>query len=147
LNAPLLLTKLVPLAVCASALASQAQVVPVFEVVSVKPNASGAETTASYVLPGGRYTAMNVTLRMLMKTAYQIHDTQIVDGPGWIDVDRFDVSAKAADARSCGMNGARFRSTASSWRGAGRIRTAVQADGCEQLQWAGDRDSAGGRRG
>ena len=35
-----------------------------------------------------------------MKTAYQIHDTQIVDGPGWIDVDRFDVSAKASEALS-----------------------------------------------
>ena len=64
--------------------------VPAFEVASIKPNVSGAEGTASYVQPGGRYTAINVTLRMLMKTAYQIHDTQIVDGPGWIDVDRFE---------------------------------------------------------
>jgi uncharacterized protein (TIGR03435 family) len=67
-------------------------------VASITQNVSGAAATASYVQPGGRYTATNVTVRMLMKTAYQIHDTQIVDGPGWIDVDRFDVSAKAAEA-------------------------------------------------
>ena len=98
----LLLIGLAPLVVCASVLAQgkQTEGVPAFEVASIKPNVSGAEATASYVQPGGRYTASNVTLRMLMKTAYQIHDTQIVDGPGWIDVDRFDVSAKAAEAPS-----------------------------------------------
>jgi uncharacterized protein (TIGR03435 family) len=80
------------------ALAAQTPGAPAFEVASIKQNVSGAEATASYVQPGGRYTATNVTLRMLMKTAYQVHDTQIVDGPGWIDVDRFDVSAKAAEA-------------------------------------------------
>ena len=85
------------LIVAASQLAAQTDV-PTFEVVSVKPNISGSEATASYVMPGGRYNATNVTVRMLMKTAYQIHETQIVDAPGWIDVDRFDVSAKAADA-------------------------------------------------
>ena len=72
--------------------------VPAFEVASIKPNVSGAPGTASYVQPGGRYTAINVTLRMLIKTAYQIHDTQIVDGPGWMDIDRFDVSATALEA-------------------------------------------------
>ena len=80
-----------------TAVAAQTPGVPAFEVASVKPNVSGASTTASYVLPGGRYTATNVTLRMLVKTAYQIHETQIVDAPGWIDVDRFDVSARAAE--------------------------------------------------
>ena len=87
-------------AVILGATALAAQTPPAFEVASVKPNASGASATASYVQPGGRYTAINVTLRMLMKTAYQIHETQIVDGPGWIDVDRFDVSARAAEAPS-----------------------------------------------
>ena len=67
---------------------------PAFEVVSIKPNRSGDERTSSIVLPGARYQATNVTLRMLIKTAYQIHDDQIVDAPGWIDIDRFDVVAK-----------------------------------------------------
>jgi uncharacterized protein (TIGR03435 family) len=80
-----------------SALAAQTPGAPAFEVASIKHNVSGAEATASYVLPGGRYVATNVTLRMLIKTAYQVHDTQIVEGPGWLDVDRFDVSAKAAE--------------------------------------------------
>ena len=65
-----------------------------FEVVSVKPNASGDTRTSSIVLPGARYTATNVTLRMLIKTAYQVHDDQIVGGPGWVNTDRFDLTAR-----------------------------------------------------
>jgi uncharacterized protein (TIGR03435 family) len=68
-----------------------------FDVVSVKPNVSGDERSASYVQPGGRYTASNATVRMLIKTAYGVHDDQIVGGPDWIETARFDVTAKAAD--------------------------------------------------
>ena len=68
-----------------------------FDVVSVKPNVSGDERSASYVQPGGRYTASNATVRMLIKTAYGVHDDQIVGGPDWIGTARFDVTAKAAD--------------------------------------------------
>ena len=93
-----LIVRLAAAALGVSALAAQTPGVPAFEVATIRQNVSGAEATASYVQPGGRYTATNVTLRMLMKTAYQVHDTQIVDGPGWIDVDRFDVSAKAAES-------------------------------------------------
>jgi uncharacterized protein (TIGR03435 family) len=47
------------------------------------------------VQPGGRYTATNVTLRTLLKSAYGLHDDQLIGGPGWIDADRFDIAAKA----------------------------------------------------
>ena len=69
---------------------------PAFEVVSVKPNASGDANSTSIVLPGARYTATNATLRMLIKTAYQVHDDQIASGPGWMNTDRFDVTARGA---------------------------------------------------
>jgi uncharacterized protein (TIGR03435 family) len=69
---------------------------PAFEVVSVKPNASGDTNSTSIVQPGARYTATNATLRMLIKTAYQVHDDQIAGGPGWMNTDRFDVTARGA---------------------------------------------------
>jgi uncharacterized protein (TIGR03435 family) len=31
---------------------------------------------------------------MLIKTAYQVHDDQIVGGPGWVNTDRFDLTAR-----------------------------------------------------
>ena len=77
-----------------TAMVAQKASTPTFEVVSVKPNRSGDERTASIVLPGARYQATNVTLRMLIQTAYQLHDDQIVEGPGWIDIERFDVAAR-----------------------------------------------------
>jgi uncharacterized protein (TIGR03435 family) len=68
---------------------------PAFEVASVKPNQSGDSESASFVQPGGRYTATNVTVRMLMKSAYGVHDHQIIGGPSWINTERFDIVAKA----------------------------------------------------
>src|SRR5262245_21633878 len=70
--------------------------VPAFEVVSVKPNASGDANSTSIVQPGARYTATNATLRTLIKTAYQVHDDQIVGGPGWMSTERFDLVARGA---------------------------------------------------
>lgn len=72
---------------------------PSFDVVSIKPNPSGDQASSSIVLPGARYSATNMTLRMLVKTAYGVHDDQIVGGPGWINEDRFDVVAKAGTDR------------------------------------------------
>ncbi len=68
---------------------------PTFDVASVKPNHSNDEEPSRVVLPGGRYTATNVTLRTLVKSAYGLHDNQLVGGPNWIDRERFDVIAKA----------------------------------------------------
>jgi uncharacterized protein (TIGR03435 family) len=68
---------------------------PAFEVASVKPNTSGAPASSSLAQPGGRYTATNATLRMLMRTAYAVHGDQIVGGPSWTNADRFDVIGKA----------------------------------------------------
>jgi uncharacterized protein (TIGR03435 family) len=47
------------------------------------------------IQPGGRFTATNVALRMLIRTAYQLQDFQIVGGPDWITSERFDIVAKA----------------------------------------------------
>jgi uncharacterized protein (TIGR03435 family) len=78
-----------------SARAGQTPSAQAFEVVSVKPSNAADDRTASVVQPGGRYTATNVTLRMLVKTAYGVHDDQIVGGPDWFATERFDITAKA----------------------------------------------------
>jgi len=67
---------------------------PAFDVASVKASRSVAEESSSVVMPGGRYSATNVTVRMLMRSAYGVHDTQIVGGPSWINTERFDIEAK-----------------------------------------------------
>src|SRR5262249_20606157 len=47
---------------------------PAFEVASVKPNKSGDGRVLFSVQPGGRFTATNVTVRMLIRNAYQLQD-------------------------------------------------------------------------
>lgn len=71
------------------------QPVPAFDVASVKPSESPGEEPVSLVQPGGRYVARNVTVRLLLKSAYGLHDDQVIGGPAWINSDRFDIVAKA----------------------------------------------------
>jgi uncharacterized protein (TIGR03435 family) len=68
-----------------------------FEVASVKinPTDSLADRETSN---GGLMQMTNVTLRMLIRFAYQISDPQISAGPKWIDTTRFDIVAKADHA-------------------------------------------------
>jgi uncharacterized protein (TIGR03435 family) len=73
---------------------------PRFEVASVRLNTSGGVFTPATVpriaiQPGGRLTARNSSLHELVVAAYGLLDHQVVDGPGWIDEDRFDVDARA----------------------------------------------------
>ena len=69
-----------------------------FEVASVKPNNSAGRNVRLQIQPGGRFTATNVSLREIIRAAYQVQPFQIVGGPGWMNSDRFDIVAKAADA-------------------------------------------------
>jgi uncharacterized protein (TIGR03435 family) len=65
-----------------------------FEVASVKPNKSGEVRMGMQALPGG-FRAINVTVRLLLRTAYRIQDSQLTGGPDWLDSDRFDIVAKS----------------------------------------------------
>lgn len=72
---------------------------PVFEVASIKVDKSGDGIhMMSRIMNSpndGRFYATNVTLKMLLRAAYGIQDSQISDAPSWIDSERYDVEAKA----------------------------------------------------
>src|SRR5271169_6299254 len=50
---------------------------PAFEVASVKANKSGDGRVMLGIQPGGRFTATNVPLRLLIRNAYQLQDSQL----------------------------------------------------------------------
>src|SRR5262249_45610769 len=80
-----------------------------FEVASVKANASNDQRAPSMILPGGRFTATNNTVRALILNAYGIFATPYLlqDGPSWIDSARYDVDARAgSDVIPAGTTGA-----------------------------------------
>ncbi len=70
-----------------------------FEVASVKPNTSGSGMVMIRPPVGGRFTATNARVKMLVSVAYDVRNFEISGGPGWIDTDGFDIEAKAADPK------------------------------------------------
>ncbi|HTM04288.1 MAG TPA: TIGR03435 family protein [Vicinamibacterales bacterium] len=67
---------------------------PAFDAASVKR----ATEPGGYMgaQPGGRFTAKGVSLQDLLVFAYDVQPYQIVGGPAWLDVDRWDVTAAGA---------------------------------------------------
>jgi uncharacterized protein (TIGR03435 family) len=49
---------------------------------------------------GGRFTATNAKLKMLIGIAYNVKTFEISGGPGWIDSDGYDITAKAVDTNT-----------------------------------------------
>jgi len=73
-----------------------------FEVASIKPSSSSDPRTLLQVLPGGGLRTSGATLRFLLTLAYQVRAFQILDGPGWISSDRFDIIATVDRSRPGG---------------------------------------------
>jgi len=83
--------------VFAMPLAVIAQMPPAFDAASIKPNQDGL-TTRIDTLPGGKFTASNVSPKLLIQLAFGVKDSEISGGPGWLtgdNGDRFDIVAKA----------------------------------------------------
>jgi len=73
--------------------AAQAQS-PAFEVISVKANHSGDGASSYPRLANGRLTSQNTPMRLILEAAYGLTALQI-NGPAWLDSDRFDLEAKS----------------------------------------------------
>src|SRR5882724_7707605 len=94
--------------ICASAVlwcigtvlfAQQPPASPTFDVASIKQNKSGNPRLQMGFEPGGRFNAVNISVRNLMAIAYitarpALPGLRIVGGPAWMDSTRFDIVAK-----------------------------------------------------
>ena len=86
---------LVGVAVLSAALLAQTPANPSFEVASVKPSIS-KEPGARFAVRGGRLVMTNVPAGAVILEAYGLQDYfQLVGAPDWINVDLFDIEAKA----------------------------------------------------
>jgi uncharacterized protein (TIGR03435 family) len=89
---------MVVFACCAAAPAIDA---PAFEVASVKLSTPQERIIGLFTYPGGRITASNYTLQMLIEEAYSVQPFQISGGPRWMGDDRYSLEAKPpASAKS-----------------------------------------------
>jgi len=68
-------------------------VAPMYEVVSIKPHKSGDELFKMMFEKDG-FSAIMVTLRMLIRTAYGVEESRIFGVPNWLDSEKYDVEAR-----------------------------------------------------
>jgi uncharacterized protein (TIGR03435 family) len=67
-------------------------------VASIRPSNTDRQG-GPYFMPGGRFRATGVTMKLLMRIAYSygrggpLLDSEIVGGPSWLGTDRFDLEA------------------------------------------------------
>ncbi len=70
---------------------------PVYEVASIKPNKSDNGFFRMMFEPNG-FSATSVTLRMLIRTAYGVEDSQIFGAPNWLNSEKYDIEARMDSA-------------------------------------------------
>jgi len=75
-----------------------------FEVASIRHNLSGDERDLGFnILPWGRISGTNLTLRTLICQAYNTVDFRLTEGPGWLDKKHYDVAAKTRNSENIGL--------------------------------------------
>jgi uncharacterized protein (TIGR03435 family) len=65
-----------------------------FGVASIKPNRSGEVNSGFRRSVGGALDARNITLKMLISFAYDLPEDRILQGPSWLDSDKYDILAR-----------------------------------------------------
>ena len=66
-----------------------------FEVVSIKPRVGEPTIEAARPAAPDRYEDPDTTLHFVIRWAYDLFDFELVGGPDWLDVKRWEISAKA----------------------------------------------------
>jgi uncharacterized protein (TIGR03435 family) len=100
---PLWIVGIVAMVVCiVSGPSAQTPPRPTFEVASVKRNVSLDNSGGMRVEPGGRFQAVNAPVFWLVASAYSeslgaLRPSQIINAPGWLQSEHYDIIAKAAD--------------------------------------------------
>jgi uncharacterized protein (TIGR03435 family) len=89
--------KLALILICGIASAQTGTVV--FEAADVHVSPAGASESAAF-LPGGRLEVHGASMLRLIAVAYGVAVDRVSGGPAWLDLDRFDVIAKAAPSAS-----------------------------------------------
>lgn len=70
---------------------------PIFDVAAIRQNLSD-HTARTHIISSpfdGHFTAINATLKQLIRFAYGMPETRIRGGPAWLNSTKFDVEAKA----------------------------------------------------
>jgi uncharacterized protein (TIGR03435 family) len=86
----------IAIGICLFAAMASGQAAQQFDAASIRPSDPQDRRVSFDVSPGGRLTATNVTVRALLRFAYQLADPQISGGPGWVTGQGFNIVATPA---------------------------------------------------
>ena len=81
-----------------AAFGQSAEAAPKFELADVHPSARTTNQNpfmSGGVLRGGRYDLRRASMVQLISTAYGVDADKVLGGPNWLELDRFDVVARA----------------------------------------------------
>ena len=78
-----------------------------FEVAAVRINQERDARLRVQPSPNGTFLGTAMTLRDLIRFAYQIEGSRVVGGPAWMDTTRFDITARATQPVPGGPNAMR----------------------------------------
>jgi uncharacterized protein (TIGR03435 family) len=73
---------------------------PQFEVASIKRSLATNDDGSIGAQPNGRFVVRNVPLRFIMQVVFEVPAFRLTGGPAWIDAERYDIQARAAEAVS-----------------------------------------------
>jgi uncharacterized protein (TIGR03435 family) len=83
--------------------AQQAAPKPAFEVATIKRSTSLDGGGTIFTPSGAQFRAINIDARSLITFAYRgsgrLFNSQVLNGPGWLESERFDIVAKSGDAQ------------------------------------------------
>ncbi len=87
-----------------------------FAVAAIKPNRTGDRNSGFRRFVGGALDARNISLKMLIAFAYDLPGNRILQGPAWLETDRYDILAKpdqsAGQSLDTSMGATRLRTQA-----------------------------------
>jgi uncharacterized protein (TIGR03435 family) len=66
---------------------------PNFEVATIKPNDSGGPSMKGLTVNGRNFRTVNSSLGDLIRFSYELQAKQVLNGPDWLDKDRYDIAA------------------------------------------------------
>ena len=124
-----------------------------FEIASVRSSKSVVGHDGTITIDPGRFVARNATLKRLIFEAWQIPYAQISGGPAWLNMDEYDIEAKAENAANREqlmrmlrvLLTERFKLAVRIEKKEGRVYALVAAKGGSRLR-AGDEASHGAWR-
>jgi uncharacterized protein (TIGR03435 family) len=117
------------------------QAAPAFEVADVRVSAPRMNLNPQMsggAIRGGVYEVRNASMLDLVRTAYSIESDKVLGGPSWLEIDRFDVVAKAPEATTVETARVMLRRLL-----ADRFKLVVRQDKREMNTWVLSEVSAG----